>query len=62
VRGQWLAAQGRADAAADTLAGVLEQAPPGFAGWTIPVEPHLTQVADSEALTKIVARLAERAM
>jgi tetratricopeptide (TPR) repeat protein len=62
VRGQWLAAQGRADAAADTLAGVLEQAPPGFAGWTIPVEPHLTQIADSEALTKIVARLAERAM
>jgi hypothetical protein len=62
LRAQWLAIQGHTDAAADTMTRVFDQAPPGFAGWTIPVEPHLTQVADSEALTKIVARLAERAM
>jgi len=37
-------------------------APPGFAGWTIPVEPHLRQIADTPALTKLVARLADRAM
>jgi DNA-binding winged helix-turn-helix (wHTH) protein/Flp pilus assembly protein TadD len=41
---------------------LLAEAPPGFAGWSIPVEPHLRQVADSEELTKIVERLADRAM
>ena len=62
VRAQWLAAQGRADAARDALVRLLDEAPPGFAGWAIPVEPNLTQVVDSEALTKIVGRLSERAM
>ena len=62
LRAQWLAAQGRADAARDALARLLDEAPPGFAGWAIPVEPNLTQVVDSEALTKLVARLSERAM
>ena len=62
VRAQLTAAAGRPDAAAAVLDGLLKAAPPGFAGWTIPVEPHLSEIADSEALTKIAARLADRAM
>jgi DNA-binding winged helix-turn-helix (wHTH) protein/Tfp pilus assembly protein PilF len=61
-RAQSLAARGCGDRAADALGRLLDDAPPGFAGWTIPVEPHISQVADSEALTKIFARLAERAI
>jgi len=62
VRAQILAVEGDAASAAAELERLLAGAPAGFAGWTIPVEPHLRQVADSEALTKIAARLADRAV
>ena len=62
VRAQIHAARGDAPAVARVLERLLAEAPPGFAGWTIPVEPHLRQVADSQELTKIAAQLADRAM
>jgi len=61
VRAQLQAVRGDSAAVATTLGALLATAPPGFAGWTIPVEPHLRQVADSKAITKIAARLADRA-
>jgi DNA-binding winged helix-turn-helix (wHTH) protein/tetratricopeptide (TPR) repeat protein len=61
VRAQIHAVRGDRSGVRTALEWMLADAPPGFAGWTIPVEPHLRQVADSEELTKIVARLADRA-
>jgi tetratricopeptide (TPR) repeat protein len=61
VRAQLHAVRGDRAAVASTLDGLLATAPPGFAGWTIPVEPHLRQTADSKDLTEISARLADRA-
>lgn len=52
---------GRADDAAGLLTRVLEDAPPGFTGWWLPVEPFLSQVADNNALMGVMRRLAERA-
>ena len=60
-RGQLLAARGDADGAAAVFGGMLDQAPPGFAGWTLPVEPHLREVADSKTVTAVMRRLASRA-
>jgi DNA-binding winged helix-turn-helix (wHTH) protein len=62
VRAQLQAVRGDTAGMTAALSRLLTDAPPGFAGWTIPVEPHLRQAADSQALTKIVARLADRAM
>jgi len=62
VRAQLQAVRGDLMGLSSTLERMLADAPPGFAGWTIPVEPHLCQVTDSAELTKIVARLADRAM
>ena len=45
----------------DVLAGAVESAPPGFAGWTLPVEPFLRQLTDSKAFAPVFALLAERA-
>jgi DNA-binding winged helix-turn-helix (wHTH) protein/Tfp pilus assembly protein PilF len=61
IRAQWLAAQGHGAAAAERLAGVLTDAPPGFAGWSLPVEPFLLQVFDKRALAPVFGQLAERA-
>ena len=62
VRAQLDAVRNDAIGAADTLGRMLGQAPPGFAGWTIPVEPHLSQLAEHEALRKTADDLAGRAM
>ena len=51
----------RADAAAATLMQLLEDAPPGFAGWTIPIEPLLGGLQALPAYRNILRRLAERA-
>jgi tetratricopeptide (TPR) repeat protein len=61
VRAQSLAAQGHGPAAADLLAAALKDAPPGFAGWSLPVEPLLLQATDKQALTPVFALLADRA-
>jgi DNA-binding winged helix-turn-helix (wHTH) protein len=60
IRAQMLAAQGHEPAAASRLAEALESAPPGFAGWTVPVEPFL-QVADRTVFMPVCALLSDRA-
>jgi DNA-binding winged helix-turn-helix (wHTH) protein/Tfp pilus assembly protein PilF len=61
VRAQSLAAQGLGPAAATALADVMKDAPQGFAGWSLPVEPFILQVADKQAFTPIFSLLADRA-
>jgi hypothetical protein len=61
VRAQSLAAQGQGPAAATGLAAALRQAPPGFAGWSLPVEPFILQITDKQTFTAVFSLLAERA-
>lgn len=60
VRAQLLTVQRRGAEAAGVLAGTLETAPPGFAGWTLPVEP-LLQATDKTVFMPVFAHLADRA-
>jgi DNA-binding winged helix-turn-helix (wHTH) protein/tetratricopeptide (TPR) repeat protein len=61
ARANWLVASGKADAACDTLKQMLDQAPAGTAGWTLPVEPWLAPIRQTPACQRVLARLAERA-
>ena len=61
TRGVVQAALGKFDEAETTLLTFLEQAPPGFAGWWLPLEPFVRQTADSKPLKRVHERLAERA-
>jgi DNA-binding winged helix-turn-helix (wHTH) protein/tetratricopeptide (TPR) repeat protein len=61
VRAQLLAARGDAAAAAATLGRLLANAPPGFAAWTLPVEPFLRELRHVTAFTEVLDRLAGRA-
>ena len=54
--------EGRPLEAIATLRQLLEDAPPGFAGWTIPVEPLLTACRALPAYREITRLLAERAL
>ncbi len=65
VHAQLLASRGgaaAADSAVAEMAGALAHAPPGFAGWTIPVEPFLAQLAAHQAFTGVLKALAARAV
>ena len=42
-------------------ARALDSAPPGFAGWTIPVEPLLSELQDVKGFSAVLERLAARA-
>lgn len=55
------ALQGRGAEACARLATLLAAAPPGFAGWTIPVEPAFTPLQDRSDFQAVLATLAERA-
>jgi DNA-binding winged helix-turn-helix (wHTH) protein len=55
------ASRGAADAACATLERLLESAPPGQAGWQIPIEPALTPLHSHPHYPRIVALLAARA-
>lgn len=44
-----------------TLTELLTSAPPGYAGWTLPIEPLLTPLRGDEAFAAVLGRLAERA-
>jgi DNA-binding winged helix-turn-helix (wHTH) protein/Tfp pilus assembly protein PilF len=59
--GVLLARQGDITAAAVALEAVLAAAPPGFAGWQLPIQPLLRDVADTPSLKAVLARLAQRA-
>lgn len=61
VRSQILATEGRSGEAGAALCRVLESAPPGFAGWTIPIDPFLAQVHGTKAFADVRGRLAQRA-
>lgn len=61
VRAQLLAVQGSGTEAARVLAGLLETAPPGFAGWSLPVEPFILHATDRHVFTPVLSLLAERA-
>jgi hypothetical protein len=59
--GALLAVRGDAAGSAAALDAVLAAAPPGFAGWQIPVLPMFREVAETTALRAVLDRLAERA-
>jgi tetratricopeptide (TPR) repeat protein len=61
VESQILADGGQSAAASALLRKCLASAPPGFAGWTIPVEPCLLQLSGTKAFTEVLQALAERA-
>jgi DNA-binding winged helix-turn-helix (wHTH) protein len=61
VHAQVLAVEGKPDEAGAVLGKALDAAPPGFAAWTLPIEPLLLQVAGTEAFTGALLRLSERA-
>jgi DNA-binding winged helix-turn-helix (wHTH) protein/TolB-like protein/Tfp pilus assembly protein PilF len=54
-------AEGRPREAAQALSDMLQTAPAGFAGWTIPVDPLLAQLAGTKEFQRILTLLARRA-
>lgn len=52
---------GERDRAVQTLATLLEAAPPGFAGWTLPIEPLMADLRALPACEAVLKRLAGRA-
>jgi len=62
VQSHLLAAEGRAAEASAILCTMLDAAPPGFAAWTLPIEPLLLQANAAEALGPALKRLSERAV
>jgi DNA-binding winged helix-turn-helix (wHTH) protein/tetratricopeptide (TPR) repeat protein len=57
----WHMASGRQEDSLAVLAQLLAGAPPGFAGWTIPLEPLLATMRGTAAYQAVLRRLAERA-
>jgi DNA-binding winged helix-turn-helix (wHTH) protein/Tfp pilus assembly protein PilF len=55
------AVAGHGDEAIAALTTLLADAPPGFAGWTIPIEPLLADLKSRPLFRTVLARLAERA-
>ena len=61
VKAELLVAQGEAAAAAATLVAALRAAPPGFAGWSVPIEPAFDEVISLPAFAPVLQELATRA-
>ena len=61
VRAMRLAASGEPQPAIALLDRMLKDAPPGFAGWTIPVEPLLAELKEREGFAAVLKLLSERA-
>jgi hypothetical protein len=61
ARAQWQVASGEPEAACQTLVSMIDAAPPGTAGWNLPVEPWLAPIRDTPACQRVFARLRERA-
>jgi DNA-binding winged helix-turn-helix (wHTH) protein/Tfp pilus assembly protein PilF len=62
VRAQLVACEGRAAEGSAILCSMLEGAPPGFAGWTLPIEPMFLQLGATEAFAPALRKLSERAV
>jgi DNA-binding winged helix-turn-helix (wHTH) protein/Flp pilus assembly protein TadD len=56
-----LTARGRLSEAVSMLDTLLETAPPGFAAWTLPIEPFVKQLSGTKGFTSVLDRLADRA-
>jgi hypothetical protein len=54
-------AHGRLTDAVGILTRLLVEAPPGYPGWTIPIEPMFKPLHAQPEFAGILARLAERA-
>ena len=52
---------GDPDAAIAVLDALLRQAPAGYAGWTIPIEPLLRPLHGKPGFAEVLARLVRRA-
>jgi DNA-binding winged helix-turn-helix (wHTH) protein/tetratricopeptide (TPR) repeat protein len=61
ARAHWLVASGEPEAACETLLKMIDAAPPGTAGWNLPVEPWLAPIRQTPACQRVFARLRERA-
>ena len=61
VASQRQAADGKSVQAVTLLHELLDTAPPGFAGWTLPVDPLFRQLHGTKEFTNALQRLAERA-
>jgi DNA-binding winged helix-turn-helix (wHTH) protein len=61
VESQLLATDGKSEKAGELLCGLLDTAPPGFAAWTLPVDPLFQQLHGTKGFTEALRRLAERA-
>jgi hypothetical protein len=61
VRAQRLVTSGAHDEALSLLAAVVAGAPPGFAGWTIPIEPILSPLRQLPAFRALEQALVLRA-
>ena len=61
VRAQLLTVRKDCNSAVVALEGLLRDGEPGFAAWTLPVEPFLRELHPSKGFTAILAQLAERA-
>ena len=55
------AARADASAAYEVLLRVLQQAPPGSCGWSIPIEPGLAPLRDCPAAAAVLTLLSSRA-
>ena len=62
VRASLEAARGSLSEAVSTLDRLLVDAPPGFAGWSLPVEPLLAQLHSQAGFKGVLSRLAARAV
>ena len=59
---QVLAVEGKHEDAGATLCNALDKAPPGFAAWTLPIEPFLLPTHwNTRRLQPLSTRLSERA-
>jgi tetratricopeptide (TPR) repeat protein len=61
VGSQLLAARADEAAAVASLERLLDAAPPGFAAWTLPVEPLLRQAQAAKGFAAVLRHLADRA-
>jgi hypothetical protein len=56
----WHIVSGRQEDGVAALSKLLNDAPPGFAGWTTPIEPLLIPVRSTSAYEAVLRRLADR--
>jgi tetratricopeptide (TPR) repeat protein len=61
ARAHILSAQGRVGDVAQALGRLLAEAPPGFAAWTLPIDPLFRPLHGDRLFATVLARLAERA-